>query len=103
MNSAEPSGDKLGLGLVWRVIPALWVLVGMGGFSTLTYRPEWFAEAPRADRIAASAECSMVFTATSLDSGVETPPDARAISTSMEPFQSTGETRTGDCKPAGAH
>ena len=57
MNSAEVSGHTRGLGWVWHFIPALWLLVGIAGFFTLSYWPELFAEPRRADRSAECAEC----------------------------------------------
>lgn len=105
MNTAEPSSHTRGLGLVWLLIPALWLLVGVGGFSALSYWPQLFAEPLRADRSPDSAECSMLFTASSLNTGVDTPPDARAISTSLNVFHSLSEreTRTGHCKRTDGH
>jgi hypothetical protein len=56
MNTAEAPGNTGGLGRVWLLIPALWLLVGIGGFSALSYWPQWFAEPLRADRSPDSAE-----------------------------------------------
>jgi hypothetical protein len=102
MNTAEDSSD--GLGLVWRLIPALWLVVGIGGFSALSYWPQLFAEPLRTD-ISADAECSTLFTAISLNTGIDTPPEARAISTPLDVFHSLdeSETRTQRCKRTDGH
>ncbi len=91
MSTAEAPSHTPGLGLVWRVIPALWLVVGLGGMSALSYQPQWFAEPLQTERSANPAECPTLVAASGTNTGLDTAPDAYVISTSLNVLHSPSE------------